>query len=243
VRVVFADLGLIFDLIDALPLHSQRRASMKRSLVTKNAFERAVDNARLSNRKQSALVEALSGLPSGSAVEAVKEIVALSGGEVVGGRSIDEIAQRMVSKAEEAHLGLTDVQAGELHGVAHIRGSVKQSLKRLQEIAKRIGVDETPRVARWEKLIDGLSADGIRMDTAEFDAGLGRGFSYYDGIVFELYDASTNMFLGGGGRYDSLLEELSGGRCRAPAVGAMLRPDRVAQAARFASAGLPNAVA
>jgi ATP phosphoribosyltransferase regulatory subunit HisZ len=231
VRIVFADVGLIFDLIDALPLHPQRRTSMKRSLVAKNAFQQAVGNARLSRRTPSALVEALSSLPPGSAAEAVKEIIALSGGEIIGGRTIDEIAERMVSKAEEAHLGLTDAQADELHGVAHIHGPVRDALKRLQEIAKRMSVDESPRVSRWEELITKLSANGIEVDTAEFEAGLGRGFSFYDGIVFELYDARSGMFLGGGGRYDGLLEELSHGRCSGPAIGAMLRPDRVAAAA------------
>jgi ATP phosphoribosyltransferase regulatory subunit len=230
VCIVFADVGLVFELIDELPLHRDRRTSMKRSLVTKNAFERAVDNARLSGRKQSALVDALSSLLPANAMEAVKEIITLSGGEIIGGRSVDEIARSMVSKAEDARLGLTDMQAEELHRVAHVSGPVEKSLKHLQDIAKRIGVDENKRVRRWDDLIKGL-ADRIKLDTAEFDAGLGRGFSYYDGIVFELYDSSRKTFLGGGGRYDGLLEELSHGRCRGPAVGAMLRPDRVAEVA------------
>ena len=231
VCIVFADVGLVFELIDALPLQAKDQASMKRSLVTKSAFERAVDNARLSGRKQSALENALSGLPPGNAMEVVKEIIALSGGEIIGGRSVDEIARSMVSKAEDARLGLTDMQAEELHGVAHVSGSIEESLKHLQDIAKRIGVDETPRVRRWDTLIKGLQKDGVEVDKAEFDAGLGRGFSYYDGIVFELYDSSRKTFLGGGGRYDGLLEQLSHGRCRGPAVGAMLRPDRVAEVA------------
>jgi len=231
VCIVFADVGLVFELIDELPLHRDRRTSMKRSLVTKNAFERAVDSARLTGRKQSALVDALSSLPPANAMEAVKEVITLSGGEIIGGRSVDEIARSMVSKAEDARLGLTDMQAEELHRVADVSGSVEESLKRLQDIAKRIGVDENKRVRRWADLIKGLRKDGIKVDKAEFDAGLGRGFSYYDGIVFELYDSSRKTFLGGGGRYDGLLEELSHGQCRGPAVGAMLRPDRVAEVA------------
>lgn len=53
----------------------------------------------------------------------------------------------------------------------------------------------------------------------EFDPAIMRGFDYYTGIVFEIYDTSAenNRALFGGGRYDDLLAIF--GEEKAPAVG------------------------
>lgn len=55
-------------------------------------------------------------------------------------------------------------------------------------------------------LIDGLEKLGIK--NVVFEPTLMRGFDYYTGIVFEIYDTSeeNNRSLFGGGRYDNLLE-------------------------------------
>ena len=42
-------------------------------------------------------------------------------------------------------------------------------------------------------------------ETIIFDLGLVRDLGYYTGIVFEIYDPSQGLMLGGGGRYDDLL--------------------------------------
>lgn len=54
-----------------------------------------------------------------------------------------------------------------------------------------------------------LSAQGIR--NAVFDAGIIRGFDYYTGMVFEVFDTNTEnpRSIFGGGRYDRLLEVFS----------------------------------
>lgn len=49
-----------------------------------------------------------------------------------------------------------------------------------------------------------------------FDPGLARGIDYYTGIVFEIYSPNAGFPLGGGGRYDNLLDRFNGNR---PATG------------------------
>lgn len=49
-----------------------------------------------------------------------------------------------------------------------------------------------------------------------FDPGLARGLDYYTGIVFEIYSPQAGFPLGGGGRYDTLLDKFNGSR---PATG------------------------
>ncbi len=55
-----------------------------------------------------------------------------------------------------------------------------------------------------------------------FDPGLARGMDYYTGIVFEIYSPKSGFPLGGGGRYDSLLDNFNGYR---PATGFALTED------------------
>ncbi len=53
----------------------------------------------------------------------------------------------------------------------------------------------------------------------EYDSGLARGFDYYTGLVFEVYDMNpeNNRSMFGGGRYDNLTEMFGGEQI--PAVG------------------------
>src|SRR3989338_5053384 len=72
-------------------------------------------------------------------------------------------------------------------------------------------------VKELSQLFDSLKNLGIA--NATFDISLMRGFDYYTGIVFEVFDTDpqNNRSLFGGGRYDNLLELF--GHDSVPAVG------------------------
>jgi ATP phosphoribosyltransferase regulatory subunit len=57
-----------------------------------------------------------------------------------------------------------------------------------------------------------------------FDLGLVRGIGYYTGAVFEVYDPTLGVPIGGGGRYDDLLGSFGAAR---PAVGFALDVERL----------------
>jgi histidyl-tRNA synthetase len=78
--------------------------------------------------------------------------------------------------------------------------------------------------AHWDQLLEGLEAAGIRY---EIDHGLVRGLDYYTRTAFEVHDRSlgAQSALGGGGRYDGLIEELGGPPT--PGVGFSIGLDRV----------------
>ncbi|RJS84983.1 histidine--tRNA ligase [Candidatus Bathyarchaeota archaeon] len=63
------------------------------------------------------------------------------------------------------------------------------------------------------------------------DPGFARGLEYYTGMIFEIYVPEMNVALGGGGRYDKLLE-LFGGEST-PACGFALGVDRTALAIKM----------
>jgi histidyl-tRNA synthetase len=65
-------------------------------------------------------------------------------------------------------------------------------------------------VARMEGYFDHLEALGIR-EWVDLDLSIVRGLAYYTGIVFELFDAKGELrAICGGGRYDTLLNDLGG---------------------------------
>ena len=84
-------------------------------------------------------------------------------------------------------------------------------------------LDEDSR-KHWEAVLAGLGAAGI---THEIDHGLVRGLDYYTRTAFEVHDKSlgAQSALGGGGRYDGLIEALGGPST--PGVGFSIGLDRV----------------
>lgn len=86
----------------------------------------------------------------------------------------------------------------------------------IEEFARKLGgADEAVEEVR--KLLQRLDDQGI--SNAAFDPTLMRGFDYYTGIVFEIFDRSpeNKRSLFGGGRYDDLLSIF--GSEKVPAVG------------------------
>ena len=83
-------------------------------------------------------------------------------------------------------------------------------------------IDEADR-AHWDAVIAGLEAAGVKY---EIDHGLVRGLDYYSRTAFEVHDRSlgAQSALGGGGRYDGLVEMLGG--APTPGVGFAVGLDR-----------------
>lgn len=96
-----------------------------------------------------------------------------------------------------------------------------------QQLAEKIGkeradtllsqLESTSSNATLEKLQELLNAQGI--NTMVVDTSITRGFDYYTGMVFEVFDTdpSNNRALFGGGRYDNLMDMF--GAESVPAVG------------------------
>jgi histidyl-tRNA synthetase len=103
----------------------------------------------------------------------------------------------------------------------------EKDLAVLDELAdsmpKMLDVLDTPDREHWEQVLAGLAAAGIRH---EIDHGLVRGLDYYTRTAFEVHDASlgAQSALGGGGRYDGLIEQLGGPPT--PGVGFAIGLDR-----------------
>ena len=103
----------------------------------------------------------------------------------------------------------------------------EKDLAVLDELSERMPkmldvLDDADR-EHWEQVLAGLAAAGIRH---EIDHGLVRGLDYYTRTAFEVHDGSlgAQSALGGGGRYDGLIEQLGGPPT--PGVGFAIGMDR-----------------
>jgi histidyl-tRNA synthetase len=78
---------------------------------------------------------------------------------------------------------------------------------------------EGGRSEKLDKLVDGLRARGLDQ-FVDVDVQIVRGLAYYTGMVFEVFDRAGKLrAIAGGGRYDNLIENLSDGAVKMPALG------------------------
>lgn len=127
-----------------------------------------------------------------------------------------DFLQQKTGKTDEAaeFLAIVDKiereDAGETHRKLEPFGCTTEEVRAF--IASGGGEAFTP-------LLELLDARGMR-DFVKVDLTIVRGLAYYTGIVFEIFDCGKSMrALAGGGRYDRLLAELSGGATDLPAIG------------------------
>ena len=97
------------------------------------------------------------------------------------------------------------------------RGPLKEPMPHMVDV-----LDDDGR-QHFDAVLEGLTTLGI---THEIDHGLVRGLDYYTRTAFEVHDKSlgAQSALGGGGRYDGLIEELGGPPT--PGVGFSIGLDR-----------------
>jgi histidyl-tRNA synthetase len=112
-------------------------------------------------------------------------------------------------KAETPDLGRL------LTPLLEMRGENAGFLRNLKTIFSRSSPEFMPVLDNFIEIVDLLTVMGINY---RIDIASGRGFEYYTGIIFQVFDGEIK--LGGGGRYDALIP-LMGGK-NTPASGFML---------------------
>ncbi len=97
----------------------------------------------------------------------------------------------------------------------------EKASERLGALAKPVFaiLDGEGKSEKLERLIAGLERRGL-VGYVKIDLGIVRGLAYYTGVVFEAFDRAGKLrALSGGGRYDSLIAQLSDDAASMPAAG------------------------
>jgi len=115
--------------------------------------------------------------------------------------------------------GVGDEQVATCMALSQLRGG-----REVLEQARELGGEAVERAtARLGETFEALEARGVA-DRVQIDLGLLRDLGYYSGAILEVYDPALGHVLGGGGRYDGLLERFG---VDLPAAGFALYLERV----------------
>ncbi len=155
-------------------------------------------------------------------------ILTAAGPEHIGVRSPEEIARRLLNRAE-ARGPIEPALAEALAAVVAVDAPLAEGLASVRAIAERAGSPALAAVVDgWDRRADLLAERGLDPAGVRLRPRMGRGIHYYTGFVFEIHDGtdSAESQLCGGGRYDDLVESV-GGTAPVPAVGFSLGLERV----------------
>jgi ATP phosphoribosyltransferase regulatory subunit len=219
------DVALFAALVDALGL----APAWKRRLVKDfnraeslgNDLERLAHETTQTRPDYQGVLAALAGSDPHAAHALVTDLLSIAGIDTVGGRSVDEIADRFL---EQAALGVSAGLPPETRGLIErflaIGGDPDEAAADLRALAAEASLALDPVLDLFESRTGFLAARGVDVGRIRFSTGFGRRLDYYTGFVFELHDplGRAARQLVAGGRYDGLLTRL-GSPSPIPAVG------------------------
>jgi ATP phosphoribosyltransferase regulatory subunit len=238
--IEIGDLDLLRSFIDGLPIGERQRARLQRYLWRLPALRRimreaASHEANLGDRSGSAsdppaFLEILSSLGVERSRLVVEEILSLTDIRHVGDRSADEIAFRLLARAEETKSGpLSDELVDIIERLLAINGTPEDCFTAVEEQARAAGVTTMgPVLERGARRLRLFAAFDQQPHSLKVDLSLRRGIEYYTSFIFEIHvpGLRESSQVCGGGRYDRLLHLLGAPR-EIPAVGFAIGLDRL----------------
>ncbi len=234
-EVKIGDLGLFATLVDALNVPAQWRGRLKRHFWRVDYFDallrRASSGEATSTQKLLANIGTMNESDARSALDGLLDMFADA---PQGARTREEIVDRLLEQAADAAaMRLDPAVAKIISRMLAIAGPAPAALQEIRTVTKTAGVDIEKPLATMEARLATLAGLGLDADKVSFATRFGRNMEYYTGFVFELWsrDAEGPVQVAGGGRYDTLLEAL-GAKKPVPAVGFVIRTERVLAARR-----------
>lgn len=235
-NIAMGDLSLFDGLVDELDIPAGWRTRLKRHFWRPEYFRELV--ARLASGDTEAtdrsdgLLAALNDLDQKSARAVITDVLKLARISPVGGRSIDEIAERLMEQAaDQSSTPLSPATAKLIDAFLALSMKPADAVTRIRALLKDTGIGMEKPLAALTARFEAINALGIDLSTARFDTGFGRTLEYYTGLVFELQvpTLGEDSVIAGGGRYDGLLASL-GAASAIPAVGCAVTVERLAKA-------------
>jgi ATP phosphoribosyltransferase regulatory subunit len=141
------------------------------------------------------------------------------------GRTPDEIARRLIEKAELRSVRLSGEALTALKTFLELDVPLAEAASALREFADAASLSLGAALDGFEVRIEAIAEQGLPLAAIRYDAGFGRPLDYYTGLVFEIL-AGDERVLAGGGRYDRLLT-LLGAKTPIRGVGFSVWLDRI----------------
>ncbi len=221
--------------IDQLPVNDKSKARIRRIALRnpKNAALAAAAGAAAAGADEAnqfgELAALLAAAEPGKAELLIREVFALADVRHVGGRTPEEIVERLTSRTAQQAEPISAELIEAVAALLNIRAAPDAAFKTIREHFRefRIAAVE-PVLERCERRLRYVAAYRGAPVAVQFNVGLRRGLEYYTGCLFEIYAKDMRQIghVCGGGRYDNLLEGL-GANESIPAVGFGIGLDRL----------------
>lgn len=232
-RIELGDIGLFNALLNSLDMPARWRTRLRRQFWRPRAFRELV--AELSAKdgvKQTAITGLLDELKQSGAspVEFVEQHLNGLELQMVAGRTVEQVAQRLEEKLKDrSEPPLTEEQVSIVDDYLAIRGAPAKAVEALEGIAARTGDAFGAACTLFAERLAAMDDCGLATADMEFAAVFGRSLEYYTGFVFQIDRERTDggsENIAGGGRYDTMLADIGAGR-QIPAVGLAIHASRL----------------
>ncbi len=234
-RIEIGDVEIRTAFIDQLPV-SERSKTRIRRIALRNQKDLRADSlvkpgtgASDVENEFGELASLLAAVEPGKAELLIREVFALADVRHVGGRTPEEIIERLISRnAQQAEPVSTELMQGVMD-LLNVRAKPEAAFKQIREHFRRFRIGSIDRILeRCDKRLRYINAYRQQPLDLQFNVGLRRGLEYYTGFLFEIYakDFAEVGHVCGGGRYDNLLDGL-GASESIPAVGFGIGLDRL----------------
>ena len=182
------------------------------------------------------MLAALAGSDRKAALALVTDMMSIAGATIVGGRSLDEIADRFLEQSTLKSGALPHEALTIIKRFLAISGDPDDALGQLRALASDAGLDIHRAIDQVESRTGFMAARGVETDRISFATAFGRGVDYYTGFEFELQRKDQDDEpLVAGGRYDDLMTRL-GAAAPIPAVGFAVWIEALTRSADVSSA-------
>ena len=227
------DVGLFSALIDALALAPAWKRRLVKDFNRKTSLAQDLDRLTLGTAttrpEYQGVLAALAGSDPQAAHALVTDLLSIAGITTVGGRTVDEIADRFLDQATLGSAALPAETRTLIERFLAIEGDPDDAAVALRTLTAQARIALEPALDLFESRTGFLAARGVDIARIRFSTAFGRGLDYYTGFVFELHGGEAPGPVVAGGRYDGLLSRL-GSPAPIPAVGFAVWIERLAAA-------------
>jgi ATP phosphoribosyltransferase regulatory subunit len=223
VEIRTGDVALFTALIDALDLYPVWRRRLMKDFNRKISLAQDIERLTLTtgpgHNEYEGVLAALAGSDRKAALALVTDMMSIAGASIVGGRTLDEIADRFLEQSTLKSGALPRDALTILKRFLAISGDPDDALGQLRALASDAGLNIDAAIDQVESRTGFMAARGIEPRRISFATSFGRGVDYYTGFEFELQrKGGGDGPLIAGGRYDGLMTQL-GATTPIPAVG------------------------
>jgi ATP phosphoribosyltransferase regulatory subunit len=224
-EIRMGDVGLFTALVESLDLAPAWKRRLVKDFNRAGRLERDLDVLSVkpagARSEYEGVLAAMARSEPKAAHALVIDLLSIAGINAVGGRSVEEIADRFL---EQAALGsqtsLPQEMAQLIERFLWITGDPDKVAAELRSLASDAKIKIGPTLDLFESRTGFLAARGVDVSRIRFSTRFFIGLDYYTGFEFRLHDPKGRIDapLVAGGRYDKLLSRL-GSMTPIPAVG------------------------